>query len=58
MIISTTVRREEQIEIPSIPNFFKKGKEMVPISEIPKEDLEKIAEAWKANLIEKAQKLS
>lgn len=52
MIISITIKRDIEVEIPMLPNFLMQGK--MPISDFSKYELSKIADAWKQNLLEKA----
>jgi hypothetical protein len=52
MIKSITVKRDVEVEIPMLPNFLMQGK--MPISEFSKDELSRIADAWKQNLLEKA----
>ncbi len=54
MIISINVTTKKELEIPTVPNFLKSGKETIRIKDIPQDELERIADAWKKNLLEKA----
>lgn len=52
MITSIKIKRDIDIEIPILPAFLNQGK--IPIADFSKEELAKIADAWKQNLIEKS----
>lgn len=57
MITAIITRVEREVEIPSTPNFIRFGKkdqDVAPVGSFSKADLEKIADAWKSNLLERA----
>ena len=54
MITFITIKKEEQVEIPSIPKFIKVGKKWWSIKDFTEDELKTIGKAWLENFVAKS----